>query len=258
MLKRALDAVWPRGSAWVQKAGGGMEGLLLGISDSLDDVRDKLATLTDIRNAERTEQLDELEIDFGISPDNTLTDAVRRARLDARINADHTAGTRDRLERELQAAGFDLYVHANSPAVNPLQFGSRYRTVAGGGKSFAGNPSAIAGLFGAALLVNGAAERTVALWRTLAGAPRAIAGNPQAVAGQIGTTTTTFEYVLPVNPDAWPFIFFIGGMATRNGAGELNSIAVAEVPDERRAELEETVLRLKGTYTWAVMVVHYT
>lgn len=235
-----------------------MESLLLGISDSLDDVRSKLATLTYIRNADLTEQLEELEIDFGISPDSTLTDAVRRARLAARINAEHTAGTRDRLERELQAAGFDIYVHANSPAVNPLQFGSRYRTVAGGGKSFAGNPSAVAGLFGAALLVNGAAERTVAIWRAVANGAKAIAGNPQAVAGQVGTTTTTIEYVLPVDATAWPFIFFVGGMATRNGGGELRSIAVAEVPDERRAELEETVLRLKGTYTWAVMVVHYT
>ena len=224
MLKRALDAVWPRGSAWAQKAGGGMEGLLLGISDSLDTVHDKLATLANIRNATRTEQLDELEIDFGISPDGTLTDDVRRARLDARINADHTAGTRDRLEREIQAAGFDLFVYANSPATNPLQFTSIYRTVAGGSKAVAGNPSAVAGVFGSDLLVNGDA----------------------------------IEYVLPVDPAAWPFIFFVGGVATHSGSGELTSIAIADVPGARRAELEETVLRLKGTYTWAVMVIHYT
>lgn len=242
----------------MQKVGGGMEGLLLGISDSFDTVHDKLATLADIRNALRTEQLDELEIDFGILPDDTQTDAVRRSRLFARINAEYAASTRDRLEREIRAAGFDLYVHANSPAVDPRQFGSIYRTVSGGAKAFAGNPSAVAGIFGSDLLVNGDAERTVVVWRTVAGGAKAVAGNSDAVAGQKGTTTTSFEYVLPVNPDAWPFIFFVGGVATRNGSGELTSIAIVDVPDDRRAELEETVLRLKGTYTWAVMVVHYT
>ena len=234
-----------------------MEGLLLGISDSLDDVRDKLATLTYIRNAELTEQLDELEIDFGISPDSTLTDAVRRARLDARINASYTAGTRDRLERELQAAGFDLYVHANSPAVNPLQFGSIYRTIAGNPRAVAGNPSAVAGVFNVNILVNGAQERTVSVWRLVAGGAKAYAGNPQALAARVGLTTILRTYEMPVAPSAWPFVFFVGGVATRDGSGELTSVAIAEVPDERRAELEETVLRLKGTYTWAVMVVHY-
>ena len=258
MLKRVLDALWPRGSAWMQKVGGGMEGLLLGIADTFDTVRDKLATLADVRNATRTEQLDELEIDFGILPDSALSDAIRRARLDSRINTSSTAGTRDRLEREIRAAGFDLYVYANSPAVNPAQFGSIYRAVAGNPKIVAGNPQAIAGIFNANLLVNGAQERTVSVWRMVAGGAKAFAGNPQALAGRVGITTLLRTYAMPVDSTAWPFIFFVGGIATHNVSGELTSIAIAEVPDDRRAELEETVLRLKGTYTWAVMVVHYT
>ena len=257
LMKKALDAVWPRGSAWTQKIGGGMEGLLLGVTDSLELVRVKLATLAVIRDPELTEQLDELEIDFGITPDPTLTDAVRRSRLFARINAEQTAGTRDRMERELQAAGFDLLVHANSPAVNPLQFASSFLTVAGGAEAFAGEPTAVAEVFLADILVNGAFIRTVAVWRTVAGGGDAFAGELGAIAEQTGSIDLAFEYSIPTDPDDWPLIFFVGGPAIRDGSGALISIEVAQVPALRQAELEQTVLRLKPLHSWAVMMIEY-
>ena len=257
LLKKAIDAVWPGGSAWAQKVGGGMEGLLLGVSDSLEAVRAKLATLAVIRDPERTEQLDELEIDFGIVPDPTLTTAVRQARLDARINAEQTAGTRDRMERELQSAGFSLFVHANNPAVNPLLFSSIYDMVAGGSTAFAGEPEAVAGVFLADILVNGVFVRTVSVWRTVAGGNTAFAGELEAVAEKVGTINLDFEYIVPADPADWPLVFFVGGAATRDGSGALTSIELAQVPAARRAELEQTVLRLKPMHTWAIMVIEY-
>ena len=257
LLKKAIDAVWPRGSAWTQKVGGGMEGLLLGIGDSLELVRTKLMTLAKLRNPELTEQLDELEIDFGVVPDPTLTDAVRRSRLMARINAEQAAGTRDRMERELQAAGFDLFVYSNDPAVDPRQFATSFATVAGGDEAFAGEPSAVAEVFLALIIVNGDAIRTVSVWLTVAGGDEAFAGELSAIAEQAGSTDIPISYDLPVDPATWPLIFFIGGPATFGGSGELISIEVAQVPALRRIELEQTVLRLKPLHTWAVMMIEY-
>lgn len=625
LMKKALDAVWPRGSAWTQKIGGGMEGFLLGVSDSLELVRIKLATLAIIRDPELTEQLDELEIDFGITPDPTLTDAVRRSRLFTRINVEQTAGTRDRMERDLQAAGFDLFVHANTQGIapllemplensldlllgegsasftrastatyidqnsgllkyavigeprfeaegllmegvsgnkilhssdftnavwadpvgswtptanttnapdgtltadtitldatsalirqsltaatgssfsvwmqlltgnitgaiidhndgpgvsvfsqlvsgeivrvgveglikgvggnfldiqvdgdigatfaiwgaqleelpfptsyipttaapvtrvqdlmvlpyagnmpdisddmtvicdyklsgftgnyqtvwdvngethrvfhpedpggdtrahhgpdvliigpaplssrhgyvydsnaaelrlyqdgvkvatqatpaaitgtavdihigssqvgtapmyghlsnlriydralttaqlndpgafpytsDPLQFASSFLTVAGGVTAFAGEPTAVAEVFLADILVNGAFIRTVAVWRTVAGGGDAFAGEPGAIAEQTGSVDLVFEYSIPTDPEDWPLVFFVGGPAVRDGSGALISIEIAQVPALRRAELEQTVLRLKPLHSWAVMMVEYT
>ena len=258
LLKKAIDAVWPRGSAWAQKIGGGMEGLLLGIGDSLELVRTKLTTLADIRNPELTGQLDELEIDFGVVPDPTLTDAVRRSRLAARINAEQAAGTRDRMERELQAAGFDLFVYANDPAVDPRQFTTKFATVAGGVDSFAGEPGAVAEVFFAVVIVNGSAIRTIPAWLAVAGGDEAFAGELNAIAEQAGSVDIPIIYDIPADPATWPLIFFIGGPATFGGSGELVTIEVAQVPALRKIELEQTVLRLKPLHTWAVMMVEYT
>ena len=258
LLKKAIDAVWPRGSAWTQKIGGGMEGLLLGVGDSLELVRTKLATLATLRDPELTGQLDELEIDFGVVPDPTLTDAVRRSRLAARINAEQAAGTRDRMERELQAAGFDLFVYANDPAVDPRQFATSFATVAGGDEAFAGEPRAVAEVFLAAVIVNGSAIRTVPVWLIVAGGDAAFAGEPGAVAEQAGSIDVPIFYETPADPATWPLIFFVGGPATFSGSGAIISIEVAQVPALRKIELEQTVLRLKPLHTWAVMMVEYS
>ena len=257
LLKKAIDAVWPRGSAWAQKIGGNMEGLLLGVGDSLELVRVKLATLASLRNPDLTGQLDELEIDFGVTPDPTLTDAARRSRLAARINAEHPAGTRDHMERELQAAGFDLFVYSNDPATDPSQFATSFITVAGGIEAFAGEPNAIAEVFSAILLVNGSAVRTVFTWLAVAGGDEAFAGELNAIAEQAGSTDIPISYDLPVDPATWPFIFFVGGPAFFGGSGELITIEVAQVPALRKIELEQTILRLKPLHTWAVMMVEY-
>lgn len=257
LLKKAIDAVWPRGSAWAQKVGGGMEGLLLGIADSLELVRAKLATLADIRSPGLTEQFDELEIDFGIIPDSSLTDAERQGRLNARINAEQVAGTRDGMERKLQGSGFDLFVYSNDPAVNPLLFTSGSRMVAGGLTAFAGEPEAVAGSVAVNLLVNGAFFDTIPTWGMVAGGLAAFAGEPEAVAEQAGTEEIPFEYDVPADAADWPLVFFVGGVATHDGSGALVAIETVLVPASRRAELEETVLRLKPLHSWAVMVVNY-
>ena len=257
LLKKAIDAVWPRGSAWAQKIGGNMEGLLLGVGDSLELVRVKLSTLASLRNPDLTDQLDELEIDFGVTPDPTLTDVVRRSRLAARINSEQSAGARDHMERELQEAGFDLFVYSNDPAIDPSQLTDSFLTVAGGIEAFAGEPSAVAEVFNATLLVNGSVVRAVFTWLAVAGGDEAFAGELNAIAEQAGSIDIPVSYDVPVDPAAWPFIFFVGGPAFFGGSGELITIEVAQVSALRKIELEQTILRLKPLHTWAVMMVEY-
>jgi len=219
VLKKIIDAVWPRGSAWMPKPGGGMDGLLCGISDTLETAWNKISTLANIRNPKKTEQLDELEIDFGITPEPSLADASRRDRLSAKINSEPAAGPRDRLERELNSAGFSgLFVYSNSPAVNPALFLTKYKMVAGGGNAFAGNSNAVAGKSSFSALVNGRIIRTINKYRMVAGGGNAFAGNSNSVAGITGSDELLYQYDVPVNPENWPFVFFVGGAARRLAA----------------------------------------
>jgi hypothetical protein len=149
LLRKLINGVMPKGSIWTVKIGGFFDALLDGLADSLKTVKLKLAELADIRNAKKTTLLDELERDYGIAFNPSLTEAERRAALDSRINAIDNTGSREELERALQRAGFPVFVYSNSPAVDPNNFHKldTYLMTAGDGKHFAGVSTAMAGLF---------------------------------------------------------------------------------------------------------------
>lgn len=254
-MRRVIDAVWPSGSAWVPKRDAGMDQLIDGLSDGLQDARDQLSTLDQIRDPAKTTLLDELELDFGILPDSNLTDAARRANLDLKKNQSNGVGSDEDLEAVLQAAGFSVFVHSNDPAIDPEIFANYFLLTAGAENAHAGEPDAVAEVFNASLLVNGRFVFTVPQYLLIAGEDESRAGESESVAELTGSTENEFMYQVPSNPDDWPYVFFVGGPAVRDVGGEILQIDIADIPADRMAEFERIILSIKPVTTWAALLI---
>jgi hypothetical protein len=231
-LSRAvLDALLPGGSLWAPEDGGGLDQILDGIADSDETVREFLDGLARLRSPLYTPILDDLEREFGIVPDDTLSDAVRRTRLLAVKTDGSSDGSADSLEAQLQAAGFPVQVHINNPAVDPAQF------VTFAPNSTFGNEDALFGKTGVLF----AGRRGFLL-----------------VNGPIYYQQIKVEYVSPADSNYWPLVFFVGGEATRNPAGEITQIEPVTLPVSRKAEFIRLVIKYKPLHSWAGVVVVFT
>lgn len=231
----SIFAYLPKGAFWTPKRGGFFERFLYGLMDAFELVRLVLSDLAHIRDAKLTQQLDDLELDYGISKNPELTIEERRAVLFSRINAINNTGSAQEMQAALRLAGFDVFVYSNSPAVDPagiLNFGSK-------------------------LLVNGDVYFREENYLMRAGQSVGFAGNSNARAGRFISSSMLYEYVLPANSDAWPFVFFVGGNATFGGSGEIVSLDFATVPESQRLQFEEIVLKYKPTFTWAGLKINY-
>lgn len=256
-MKTVLKALLPKGAIWTPKNGGFFDSLIDGIADSLEQIRIVLGGLADIRNAKKTQVLGELERDTGVAFNSNLTEAQRRAALFSRLNATDNTGSRQELERALQLAGFDVFVYQNSPAVDPRNFEGSYLMTADDENAFADDENAIAGSFESELVVNGDIFIDSPIYFMTAGDENAFADDENALAGTTGQREVEYQYFLPTESALWPFIFLVGGVAEFSITGEIISIERADVPDDRRLEFREIILKYKPEYTWGVLVVNY-
>lgn len=269
-LSRAVfDALFVSGSIGNIESGGDLDLLLDGMAENAETVALDIACLSCIRDPFTTPLLSDLEREYGVPTDTRLSDAVRRETLAALVyGLGNNTGSKDNLQNALQAAGFDVQVHENSPAVDPDIFlNSVPLMVAGGDNAFAGYeplagpPStAVAGLTGGYLLVNGRQYTQRPEYDAIAGGDYMFAGNGNAVAGRyIGLIQDEIIYTIPDDPNAWPFFFFVGGDATRDpGTGELTGILKADIPAERQTDFERLILKYKPIHTWAGLIINYT
>jgi hypothetical protein len=228
-LSRAvLDALLPGGSLWAPEDGGGLDQILDGIADSDETVREFLDGLARLRSPLYTPILDDLEREFGIVPDDTLSDAVRRARLFVVKTAGSSTGSADYVESKLRAAGFDVRVHINFPAVDPALF----------------IEFAASGIFNnASAVFNGAGVQ-------FGGARGSLLVN-----GPIYYNQQKVVYETPAGSEYWPLVFFIGGEATRDPVtGALTSIDQAVLPIERKEEFIRLVIQYKPLFSWCGLV----
>jgi hypothetical protein len=147
-----------------------------------------------------------------------------------------------------------------------------------------GEPEAQCGKFEGELIVNGDIFDFKIDYLAEAGETLAQCGEPEAIAGNLsGTTRTKLEYPIPVDPEDWPMVFFVGGMATFNpdtGAsiycgdtlaqcgdtpafsqwfqGEIGTIDFETVPASRRADLVRLILQIKPVHSWCALLVNFT
>lgn len=259
-LRAVIDTFLPPGPLWRPEADKEFDELLDGIAGTSENVRVFLNGLADVRNPFKTIFLSDLEREYGILTDTRLTEETRRVQLAAMIYASEGTGADDDLQKVLNDAGFDVFVYQNSPdgpAVDPAIFLDQdFQMVAGAGNAYAGRADAFAGRLGGELLVNGDFFTTLPEYEVVAG--NLYAGDGGVAGFYNDVVTVKKEYDIPVDPDAWPFVFFVGGVATLDpGTGAITAIESAEVSNEREQLFKRLILRKKPLYTWAALVVTY-
>lgn len=121
-MKHVLDALWPEGAFWEPEKGDDYDMLLEGAADNSQIIKDDLSDLANLRDPDTTPILDELEKDFGVLPMTDTTAEERRAILKEYKYRKSYTGAYDALELKLQAAGFDVEVYPNDPAVDPADW----------------------------------------------------------------------------------------------------------------------------------------
>lgn len=261
-ISRALlNSVLPEGPILTPKADDDLDKFLDVISAGIEDIRIFLEKLAYIRDPYNTFTFSDLEKEYGIITKDNISEEVRIAQLVTKIYEKAGTGSKDNLENALQRAGFDVLVHSNSPAVDPAIFlDQAFQLVCGDPvNAFCGDPNAYCGRVGGYLLVNGAIFTRRPAYLSVGDTLNAFAGDPVCVSGYfLGLIKEEKEYSIPSDPDTWPFIFFVGGEATRGGSGELTDIETADVPTERRQEFENIILAYKPIFTWAGLIINYT
>jgi len=100
--------------------------LISGIGDNAESLNQSLQALAYIRDPMLTPILSDLEKEYGIITDETKPEEDRRIYLRGIKYARAGLGDLDYLQTALQNAGFDVQVHANNLATNPLQFYGGY------------------------------------------------------------------------------------------------------------------------------------
>lgn len=119
LMRAVYNALMPPGAIWEPEEGKDFDKLLDGMAENAEVVRAFLAALADIRRPSKTVILSDLEKEFGIVTNTNLTDDDRRTQLAAVKSAKGGNGSKDFLEDSLQAAGFNVFVYENDPAVDP-------------------------------------------------------------------------------------------------------------------------------------------
>lgn len=261
-ISRALlNSLLPEGPIVTPKIDGDLDKFLDGISLGIENTKLFLKKLADIRNPYNTSILSDLEKEYGIITKDNISEEIRIMQLATKIYETAGTGSKDNLENALQRAGFDVLVHSNSPAVDPAIFlDQAFQLVCGDPlNAFAGDPNAYCGRVGGYLLVNGAIFTRRPNYLSIGDPLNAFAGDPICMTGYfLSLIKEVKEYEIPDDPDTWPFIFFVGGPATRGGSGELTDIETADVPSERRQEFENIILSYKPIFTWAGLIINYT
>lgn len=261
--RNVINALLPDGQAWEPGAGDDYDLLLNGIGENSDAVKSDLDLIRYFRNPYKTPILSDLEKEFAVIPSASATEAERRQRLAIKMFNKSQLPTYEFLQEKLRDAGFDVYVHANSPAVDPAIFLDEAfqmtagDTLPGGNDAQAGEPEAYCGRVGGELLVNGELFKAFPNYTVLCDEAEAQCGESSATAGEYDSIRLEYiQYDIP--PAAqWPLVFFVGGEATRNALGELTNIDIADIAIERRLEFRRIILRYKPMMSWAGLIVVY-
>ena len=216
-----------------------------------------------------TREISAWEKQFGLRV-ASITAQERRDRLEATWKA-HGAQDPYYIKKTLYENGFKIFVHewwepGSEPptglkgcavARNPL-IHLRVESIVSGIFVACGEPQAQCGepfaLAGNSLeplgypLVN-KIVKTVPDYIALAGENIAQCGEPDALAGNyIGYIEIPQIYIIPNDPDKWPYFLYIGGEIF----GEL-----ADVPSPRRNEFEALCLKICPAQQWLGMLIKY-
>ena len=269
MFLRVLRHLLPNARSWRAVLDKQLRQFLVGLAGFAGQVRTYVDDVWSDLWPGKTQELDSWERQFGL-PSVGLAEQARRDRLDAAWKAQGGQDPRY-IEDTLRARGFDVYVHewwepGTEPAVgssacatprNPLfhirrEFKEAVILVECGealaqcGEDFAeaGNSVSPRGY----PLVNKVLQ-TVPDIEPLCGEPLAACGEDLAQCGNyIGFREEIRPYIVPSDPDKWPYFLYIGGETF----GE-----IAQVPPSRKDEFEALCLKICPTQQWLGILVEY-
>lgn len=234
-----IERLWPKNPFGGIDKEGDLYKFFEGMAESMQDVYDAADSVAHIRDPRLTANLSDLEREYGIVPDTSLSDAVRRQMLaHVKYHIPNSASWQH-LQNALIDAGFSLTVTPNNPVVNPAN-------VSGG----AGD-----------LLVNGPIyiSQTPAVYMCV-GSSIAYVGHSRAYTGYyLFDNKTEKSYTIPnavMNYWVFPFVFWVGGSASNWTSSP--AVALANIDSQRRTQLETLILKYKPSYTWCVMRINWT
>jgi uncharacterized protein YmfQ (DUF2313 family) len=241
LIKATIKALLPAGALWVPASDEELDQLLEAMSENWLEAYNAAFGLGDVREPLKTQLLEELEREFGFLQNPALSEQTRRQQVGA-VKYENTdqRNSDDDVQNFLQAAGFDVQVHHNDPAVDPALFAG---DILLNGGLYLQKPEYLMQCGGEIAFCNYQdADETI-----------------QSVCGRFDIFTfEDFEYDLPIDPKVWPFIYFIGGPAVRDGGGFLTGIAPADVPLNRKNKFTELILSAKPWMDWAILIINYT
>lgn len=260
LIKSIILSLLPPGPLWEPEEGGDYDLFLDGYSESYESFRVLAESLAYIRDPQKTPILSDLEREFGILTDDRIDEEIRRNSLATLMYNRQGTGSRENLETALRDAGFDVYVHSNSPAVDPAQFiDSSFQMVCDQSTAVCGNEEAYCKSLGGYLIVNGKLFDQEVGYLMQCGGEESVCGNSDAVCGRFDFTVFIEKvYTIPADSAVWPFVFFIGGEATRDPVtDEITNIDFANIDALRRTEFENKILKYKPVHSWAALLINY-
>ncbi|MGL4368934.1 MAG: hypothetical protein ACRCUT_04580 [Spirochaetota bacterium] len=263
--RQILNSLWPEGKFWTPADGDDYDLLLDGISDNCGAVKDDLSQLAYLRDPMRTPILSDLEKEYAVIPAAESTESERREYLSSVKYNRSTLGAYDTLQEKLRAAGFEnVYVHVNSPAVDPAIFLERAFNMTcgdllpGGNAAECGEAEAICAAIGGELVVNGDLYSQEPNYVNLC--DESVNAGDTVYCGDFDgykSQDDAASYVIPTEAGYWPLIFFVGGEATRDVNGYLTEIEFYSVPAQRRVEFRRLILKYKPLFSWGGLIVIY-
>ena len=261
---RIYQHLLPRARAWSLVVDKTLRRYFEGLVGPPSDFKDYIDQVWLDVFPETTRELPTWETQFGIiSPSNS--ESARRDTVAAAWARGGGMGP-DTLQDVLQGAGFPLFVHEAwyfDPAKqirNPnlwLVDGDTtivYVVECGEPAAECGEPTAVMGdtsTPAGTLLVNKILQRDISyLSAVTCGDTGAECGEASAQCGENSGFSTEFKkYILPSNPDLWPYFWYVGGAVFGDSVS---------IPIDRQGELEALVLKIGPAHLWAGLFVSYS
>lgn len=269
MFFRVLRHLLPNGRAWRLTVDKNLRRLFEGLAGAAESARLFVDRVHRDLFPQETRELSAWERQFAL-PDTGLNEQDRRGRLAAAWRA--VGGQDPRyIQDTLQARGFDVYVHewwepGTEPALgvrgcatarNPIQWVRREfadttvlvecgEALAACGEEFAeaGNALSPRGY----PLVNKIIETAPDI-EPLCGEELAACGEELALCGNyFGFRETRRPYIVPNDPDKWPYFLYIGGETFGT---------LAQILPSRRDEFEDLCLKICPAQQWLGILVEY-
>lgn len=254
-ISRAMiDALLIKGAIWAPAPDGGLDLFLDGNAENKEIIRIALEALATIQIADLTQYLDDMEREYGLIPDSSLSETNRRARLKNAITDNQGYGTAWDMQAKLRAAGFtDIYVYQNDPPVDINLYVGNTANIScrTGFTATCGSLIAYCAASGGRLVVN----------------------------GNVFFNQAPVTYQIPLQA-YWHNVFFVGGQATFSDIerffitcsnyqatcgnpvatcgnkitrSEITAIAQVSIPSSRREEVRRLVVKYKPIHSWGVL-----